>query len=491
MSTLTAARRHAGWTQALGDRLWRLAGAVGIRTKILGIVLLPLIGLSLGILLQVRTALGRTMDAELRDTSVALARDLAARSTDLILINDLYALHQLLKETRANNQDVRYVFVVGADGHVLAHQFGEGFPGGLLEANTVAADEHHNTRVLSTDEAPVWDTAVPIFGGRAGIARVGVSQARPINTLNALTGQILLTTLLVSALGVTAAAWLTWVLTRPIRTLSQAARAIGDGDLTQRIDRWADDEVGDLADAFNGMARGLQRAESDRKANEAARKHYVKGVIAAQEDERKRIARELHDSTSQSLTSLVLGLRALGGCDNLEIQRHAEDLREVAARTLDEVHQLALQLRPSVLDDLGLAAAIERYVADCRRHSGLEIDLAMRGLDGPRLPAEVETALYRIVQESITNVIRHAEARTASIMIERHGGIAPGVRLVVEDDGKGFNPETAGRAGQRLGLYGMHERAQLLGGSVTLESQPGAGSSVFVMIPLADKVPDI
>jgi signal transduction histidine kinase len=491
MTTISATSTHAGWTQALGDRLWRLAGAVGIRTKILGIVLLPLIGLSLGILLQVRTALGRTMDAELRDTSVALARDLAARATDLILINDLYALHQLLKETRANNQDVRYVFVIGTDGQVLAHQFGEGFPAGLLEANAVAPDGHHNTRVLSTDEAPVWDTAVPIFGGKAGVARVGISQARPINTLNVLTGQILLTTLLVSALGVTAAAWLTWVLTRPIRTLSQAARAIGDGDLTQRVDRWADDEVGDLAEAFNGMARGLQLAERERRTNEAARERYVKGVITAQEDERKRIARELHDSTSQSLTSLVLGLRALGSCDNAQIQRHADDLREVAARTLDEVHELALQLRPSVLDDLGLAAAIERYIADCRRHSGLEIDLVMRGLDGPRLPAEVETALYRIVQESITNAIRHAEARTASVMIERHGGFEPGVRLVVEDDGKGFDPVTAGRAGERLGLYGMHERAQLLGGSVTLESQAGAGASVFVKIPLSDKEPAI
>jgi signal transduction histidine kinase len=166
------------------------------------------------------------------------------------------------------------------------------------------------------------------------------------------------------------------------------------------------------------------------------------------------------------------------------MQYHANELRTIAVRTLDEVHQIALQLRPSALDDLGLAAAIERYVADCRRHSGLEIDLVIRGIDEARLPTEIETALYRIVQESLTNVIRHAKAHTVSVLIERYTQPRLEVRVVIEDDGCGFDPSTAGTANQRLGLYGMRERAQLLRGDLTIESGTTMGTSIFVNIPL-------
>jgi signal transduction histidine kinase len=341
---------------------------------------------------------------------------------------------------------------------------------------------------LTTDEGPVLDTAVPVFEGRAGQVRVGLSERRAQATIDALTGQLLLTTVLVSAVGVAFAGLLTWLLARPIQQLARVARQIGRGDFSPRVQRWADDEIGELADAFNAMATGLQEAEQERQASERLQAQYVKGVITAQEDERKRIARELHDSTSQSLTSLLIGLRALGASADGDTQRHAEELRTVAAHTLDEVHSLALQLRPSVLDDLGLAAAIERYVADCRRHAGLEIDLAMRGLER-RLPPEVETALYRIIQESLTNVLRHAHAQTASVIVERRDGA---VRAIVEDDGCGFDPATAGRREQRLGLYGMRERAELLNGRVEIESAPGQGTSVMVEIPLGreDGQPD-
>ncbi|MEK7787066.1 MAG: ATP-binding protein [Chloroflexota bacterium] len=135
------------------------------------------------------------------------------------------------------------------------------------------------------------------------------------------------------------------------------------------------------------------------------------------------------------------------------------------------------------LDDLGLPAALERCAADCRRRYALEIDVATHGLDAERLPPAVETAVYRIVQEALTNVARHAQAGTASVMIERRDGA---VRAIVEDDGRGFDPEAAGKAEQRLGLYGIRERAELLGGRLTIESEPGRGASLFVEIPISD-----
>ncbi|MBI3763292.1 MAG: HAMP domain-containing protein [Chloroflexi bacterium] len=465
----------------LFDRFWALVGGVSVRTKILGIVLGLVLVLGLGVTVQVRAALTRTLTLQLLEQSASVTRDLAARATDLILVNDLYALHQLITETQANNQNVRYAFILDPEGQVLAHTFGSGFPPDLLAANTVAPTEHHRTRPLNTDEGVVWDTAVPIFEGRAGIARVGLSETSVRQAVNAVTAQLLLTTVLVSAVGVAAAAFLTWILTRPILNLVQATQAVGRADLSQRLVPWADDEIGELAEAFNRMTEDLARAAQERAEREKLRGEYVKGAIAAQEEERKRIARELHDDTSQALTSLMVGLRTLtDACPSPEVQARAEELRAVASHTLEAVHDLALQLRPSVLDDMGLPAALERYVTECRRRFGLTIDLAVHGLADQRLDPTLETALYRIVQEALTNVGRHARARTVSVLLERRDGK---VLAIVEDDGVGFDPASAGKAQQRLGLFGIRERAELLGGRLIIESEPGRGTSIFVEVP--------
>lgn len=293
------------------ERLWAVVGAVGIRAKILGIVLGLVTLMGITATLEVRQILGGTLDTQLHERSVSVTRDLAARATDLLLTNDFYALNQLLRDTQANNADVRYAFLVDPEGQVIAHTFGAGFPAGLLETNGAAADERQHTVKLTTDEGLVWDTAVPIFDGRAGTARVGLSLASLERTVASVTGQLLLTTVMVAAIGITAAALLTWVLTRPILRLVELAQAVARGDFSQRAQRWAGDEIGTLTDAFNAMSASLAGAEQERAGREQLRAQYVSGVIAAQEDERKRIARELHDSTSQSLTSLLIGLRAL------------------------------------------------------------------------------------------------------------------------------------------------------------------------------------
>lgn len=472
------------WLISWFHRFWAVAGAVSVRSKIMGIVLGLVVALGLAITFQVRLALRQTMQRKLEEQSISVARDLAARATDLILINDLYGLHQLLAETRANNSDVSYAFIVGPEGEVLAHTFGEGFPDGLLLANQAQGSDHHRTVVLATDEGPIWDTAVPVFGGRAGTARVGLTESGLRRAVNAVTDQLLLTTALVSGLGIAAAAFLTWILTRPIRRLAQAAQAVGKGEFGQRVPRWAEDELGDLAEAFNDMAAALERAAEERQERERLRAEFVSGVIAAQEEERKRIARELHDSTSQALTSVLVGLRGLSeACPSDEVRHRAEELRSVASSTLEEVHNLALQLRPSVLDDLGLAAALERYVAECRTRYGLRIELAIRGLGEDRLPPPVETAVYRIAQEALTNVVRHSGATSASVLLDRQEST---LLAIVEDDGKGFDLEADGPGGRRLGVYGMRERAELLGGRLTIESESGRGTSVYVSIPLPE-----
>jgi signal transduction histidine kinase len=467
-------------TRSLFRRFWNLISAVSVRVKILGMALGLVLLLGLGVTLQVRASLAYILHAQLETESITSTRDLAARAADPILLNDLVGLQKLLVETQQNNPDVRYAFIVNKNGQILAHTFGTGFPVGLLEANHAQPSDHHQTIILQTGDGLVWDTAVPIFDGRAGTVRIGFSDTRLQNAIQSLTAQLLLMVVLVSALGVMVAAFLTFVLTRPLRELVTATQTVAQGDFSPRVPRWADDEIGDLADAFNAMTLELARTDEIRREREQLRRQLLEKVIATQEDERRRIARELHDSTSQNLTSLMVGLKNIETiCNDPRLRSAVDELRGVASETLDEVHEISTRLRPRILDDLGLAAALERLTHEWLARYKVPLDLLIH-IGDERLPGEIETAIYRIVQESLTNVARYSKASSVSVLVERRGH---DVIALVEDDGQGF--DAAQNIGDRhLGLVGMRERAELLGGKLTIESEPGRGVGIHVQIPL-------
>ncbi len=468
-------------------RFWTYAGGASIRTKIFGIVLGSTLLLSLGFAWQFRAVQVKELEHKTKDQGISIARDVAARATDLILINDLYALHQLLSETQANYHDIRYIFITNPDGEVLAHTFGDGFPKDLNSANQVRPDTFQHTEIFHTDEGIVWDVAVPVFDGQAGVARVGISDASLRQTIGRLTTQLFLTILGVLAGSLLAATFLTWLLTRPILRLVAATEAVSRGDFSQRVPRWANDEIGSLAVAFNQMSEELGRTESFRREQSRLRRQLLEGVISAQEEERRRIARELHDSTTQSLTSVMVGLHNLEVvCDKPELHTQLTGIRQVVSQTLDEVHALAWQLRPSALDDLGLEAALESFVQEWADQNSIATDMVIN-LGEQRLPESLETAIYRIVQEALTNVSRHAQASSVSLLISQRGGE---ITTIIEDDGRGFDLARAMKNG-RLGLLGIQERAELLGGSLKIESRPQEGVSLYVYLPVSSQAENI
>jgi signal transduction histidine kinase len=213
---------------------------------------------------------------------------------------------------------------------------------------------------------------------------------------------------------------------------------------------------------------------SERVARDALRR-----VVAGQELERRRLARELHDETGQALTSILLGLKAIEDKDSEEIGRSVAELRELVVETLQDVRRLAVELRPKALDDFGLVPALERLAETFAEQTGIRVHLEA-ALGDARLSAEVETAVYRIVQEALTNVIKHAQAGTVSVVLTRKGDR---VVVVVEDDGRGFDPGRTDDA--RLGLVGMRERIALVDGRVSVESRPGEGTTVVAEVPTA------
>src|SRR5919108_1441965 len=211
---------------------------------------------------------------------------------------------------------------------------------------------------------------------------------------------------------------------------------------------------------------------SERVARGALRR-----VVAAQELERRRLARELHDETGQALTSILLGLKPLEDALEKEENRAAvAELRELVVATLQDVRRLAVELRPKVLDDFGLVAALERLTESFAEQTGIAVDFEAN-VGEERLPSEIETALYRIVQESLTNVVKHAHARRVSILLARKESA---LTAVVEDDGRGFDPA---ETGDGFGIEGMRERVALLDGRLAIEPN-GAGTTLVAEVPL-------
>jgi len=224
----------------------------------------------------------------------------------------------------------------------------------------------------------------------------------------------------------------------------------------------------------------------EHKESEAARLQLLRQLVKAQEEERRRISRELHDQLGQQLNALMLGLKNLSVACGNGASPHTKSfhrLQELTEQLMDKTHHLAWELRPAALDDLGLQTAVSNYVEKWSEHSGITADFHSHGLQKQRLPGPIETAVYRIVQEALNNILKHAGADRVSVILElRHNQL----RAIVEDNGKGFDVETVrftSVEGHGLGLLGMQERVAALGGNLEIESHPTTGTTLVTRIP--------
>lgn len=257
-------------------------------------------------------------------------------------------------------------------------------------------------------------------------------------------------------------------------------------DDLQRAHDDLEHRIAERTAALAAANRSLHQENAERRQLEAQRIALLQRIISVQEDERRRIARELHDTLRQFLTGLNLRVSSLHGEleDMSQFHRGLSDLSQLARDIDKELDRLTMELRPSALDDLGLEQALHTYVEQWSATSGIAVDVLVQGLGAARLSATLETTIYRIVQEALTNVVRHAQATQVSVLLERRG---EQLQMIVEDNGQGFNAEAERQdssEGQYLGLLGMAERAMLVGGTLTIDSAPGGGTTIFLHIPL-------
>ncbi|MBI4336734.1 MAG: HAMP domain-containing protein [Chloroflexi bacterium] len=301
-----------------------------------------------------------------------------------------------------------------------------------------------------------------------------------------------------------------WVTTRhvvkPTEQLNVAAHRIARGEVETPINVAAQDEIGMLAESLETMRRRLQTwgSELERQVQERTRQLEDRNqelrvlyetlqqkeehlrvllgkVLGAQEEERKRVSRELHDEIGQALSALSMGLERLEQAKPEQLpalRGPVEALNELARDALSDLRRLAIALRPAALDDLGLVPAIRRYAELYLGTAGLDYEIREEGLEA-RLDPTLETVVYRVVQEAINNVARHSEATRARVYLRSSDGT---LTATVEDNGQGFEPALA-TSGQGLGIQGMRERASLAGGTLTVDTRPGHGTTVRLEIP--------
>lgn len=270
-----------------------------------------------------------------------------------------------------------------------------------------------------------------------------------------------------------------WVLQRalkPLDRLQDAVDEVHSGQPNVRVELGdnTDDRFDRLADTFNRMLDKLEE-------NARQLKHVSGRIIQAQEEERRRLARELHDEAAQALTSLLVHLRLLERAKTPdEAQGRVKELRELTAQALEEVRRVSLDLRPTILDDLGLGPALEWRVDEFNRAHGMEATIEVQGIER-RLPRNVELVFYRVGQESLSNVARHAGADAVDVSLVQCDSV---LTIEIIDDGCGFEPKLTNGDGPRgLGLVGMRERLAMIDGELIIESAPGNGTRVVASAP--------
>ena len=302
---------------------------------------------------------------------------------------------------------------------------------------------------------------------------------------------IAFTILVVCIIGLTLL--LSHVITSPIIALKQGAEAIGQGKLDYKLKINSKDELGDLANEFNKMAAALKSylEELTRKSEENIIKEkriqdnlrlYAQKVSEAQESERKRIARDLHDDTVQSLVVIA---RHLDDIASGQSQLSISDLREKVSNIIKEVRHFSQELRPSILDDLGLIPSVEWLASDLINNYKIKVETKISG-EFTTLPSQSELILFRIIQEALTNVRKHSEATLAQVILHYASDF---MRVTIKDNGKGFDIPSAKEDltwEGKLGLTGMYERAQLLRGTLTIQSHPGEGTTITLEVPLKE-----
>lgn len=437
-----------------------------------------------------KVMLRQELDQYGKDTILALN---IAINNDVLLDNK-FAIYEQLVDTLNQNEQIKYIIVTSPEGKIISSTFVKGFPVGLpvyREKSQEYENELFDIVVYDSNEGNIREYMYTPNNNIIGSIRVGLKESIMLEIMKEKFIQIILTIFIICVVSSILATYYAWHFLQPIEILSKAVKEISKGNYDISVDRIGNDELGYLMQIFNNMARRLSKKErentyllSELRKKEEHNSLLMAQLFRAQEDERQRISQELHDGTSQTMVSILTYLRILH--DKLTTKEQKDFLagiRELISQTLDSIRALAVNLHPPLLKDLGLIVAIEKFLDMVQQTStDIKIKFEYQG-DFSKLPDMLALVCYRIIQEGITNIVKHANARRAKVKIFYE---ETKIRMEIIDNGIGFNEETAQRAklNHHLGLRSMQKRIELLQGKFEIISKLNKGTIIKITIPI-------
>lgn len=466
----------------------------GLYTKILAIIIASLLTVILLLLFFVYIGLESTLNTQLTGRGREIASYISSLGSEDIVLENNYSLLQLINKVKKSNKDVRYIIVADYQGRILAHTFGERYPDSLPHTIKTSADQLQ-TKLLKSNEGNIHQITQPIDNGKIGYICIGLSSKSTHALFTTIITHLFVTGFIIIVLAVLAIGMLLAKVLVPIRYLAKAAEKIKHSDYKVCVYYHGHDELGTLTRAFNEMATELSVKDNYNKKllQELQEKEHSRSILMhklfrAQEDERRRISRELHDGVGQSVTSILAYLRILLNNETDESKKGLiESTRKIIMSVLQELREMAVNLRPPILDDMNIVAISRQHVLDIAKYNNLQADFsADKAIENIRLSSDTLLALYRILQEATTNIVSHAHASKIKISLKLNND---NIVLQIADDGCGFDKDTlkTAREKRHLGLYGMQERVELLHGHLEIESVPHEGTSIIAVLPLKEK----
>ncbi len=440
------------------------------------VFLLLALSSSLFVWFSLKDLLVSDLEREARD----LASKLAGLSRELIQTGDTYALYELAYLIQSHDAAVRYVVVLDHNGKVMVHTFPSIFPKDLLNQNPVGTLPKTSSNIVTfkSNEGVIHDTLYPIEQGDLGYIRIGLNEKQINKILFSNVSKLGLIAFILGTITLVIVLWLAKRLTSPLHTLARVTETIAQGTLPNAIPVSGKDEIGQLGRTIHVMVTNLKR-------HQAHERHLRQRLISTQENERKRISRELHDETGQALTGLMFSMRATINQTQDENLRHRIiNFRDQVFNIMTYLRRLATELRPPLLEEMPLASAIQKYIEEYQVLYGIPVEFhhtntSTSSSNVEETKAEKELTVYRILQESLTNIARHAQASAAFVSLREGGDTV----LIIKDNGIGLLPdmlETA-RRNQRYGLSGIQERVGILQGHFNVTSEPPFWTTVLTV----------